>query len=35
MSERLSIAATKDGFVDFNPDNTLTKSSGFANLGAA
>lgn len=34
MNERLSIVATKDGYVDFNPNNTLTKSSGFANLGA-
>lgn len=34
MNERLSIVATKDGYVDFNPDSTLTKSSGFANLGA-
>jgi hypothetical protein len=34
MNERLSIVATKDGYVDFNPNATLTKSSGFANLGA-
>jgi len=34
MNERLSIVATKDGYVDFNPDNTLTETSGFANLGA-
>jgi hypothetical protein len=34
MNERLSIVATKDGYVDFNPNSTLTKSSGFANLGA-
>ncbi len=34
MNDRLSIVATKDGYVDFNPDSTLSKSSGFANLGA-
>lgn len=34
LNERTSIVATKDGYVDFNPNNTLTKSSGFANLGA-
>lgn len=34
MNERFSFVATKDGYVDFNPDSTLTKSSGFANLGA-
>lgn len=34
MNERLSIVATKDGYVDFNPDNNLSQTSGFANLGA-
>lgn len=34
LCDRLSIVATKDGFVDFNPENTLTKSTGFGNLGA-
>lgn len=34
LNERLSIVATKDGYVDFNPDNTLSDQSGFANLGA-
>jgi hypothetical protein len=33
LSERLSIVATKDGYADMNFDNTLTDSSGFANLG--
>jgi hypothetical protein len=33
LSERLSIVATKDGFIDFNPDATLNSGSGFANLG--
>ncbi len=34
LNERLSIVATKDGYVDSNPDNTLGETSGFANLGA-
>ncbi|QTN32660.1 hypothetical protein HZ994_10060 [Akkermansiaceae bacterium] len=35
LSERLSIVATKDGFVDINPGNGLWgNESGFANLGA-
>lgn len=33
LSDRLSIVATKDGYVDFNPDATLSSESGFANLG--
>lgn len=33
LNERLSLVATKDGFVDFNPDSTLSSESGFANLG--
>jgi hypothetical protein len=34
VNERLSIVATKDGYVDMNPDSTLTNESGFANIGA-
>jgi hypothetical protein len=34
VNERLSIVATKDGYVDINPDATLSSESGFANLGA-
>lgn len=33
LNERLSIVATKDGYVDMNPDGTLSKEEGFANLG--
>jgi hypothetical protein len=33
LNDRLSIVATKDGYVDFNPDNTLSSTNGFANLG--
>lgn len=34
LNERLSIVATKDGYVDFNPDRTLSSESGFGNLAA-
>ena len=34
LNERLSIVATKDGYVDMNPDNTLGNENGWANLGA-
>lgn len=34
VNDRLSIVATKDGYVDFNPDNTLSSEDGFANVGA-
>lgn len=34
LNDRLSIVATKDGYVDVNPDNTASSESGFANLGA-
>jgi Putative MetA-pathway of phenol degradation len=34
LNERLSIVATKDGYVDFNPDATLSEEEGFANLAA-
>jgi len=33
LNERFSLVATKDGFIDFNPDATLSHESGFANLG--
>lgn len=34
LNDRLSIVASKDGYVDMNPDSTLGDESGFANLGA-
>jgi len=34
FNERFSITATKDGFIDLNPDETLSQESGFANLAA-
>jgi hypothetical protein len=34
INDRLSIVATKDGYVDMNFNNTLNDQSGFANLGA-
>jgi hypothetical protein len=35
VNERLSIVATKDGYVDINPDSSIWgDESGFANLGA-
>lgn len=34
INDRLSIVATKDGFVEMRPDSTLSKESGWANLGA-
>lgn len=34
LNDRLSIVATKDGYVDMNPDATLGESDGMANLGA-
>lgn len=34
VNDRLSIVASKDGYVDMNPDNTLGEENGFANLGA-
>ncbi len=34
FNERLSLVAMKDGYVDFNPNNTFTNSSGFANIAA-
>lgn len=34
FNERLSLVATKDGYVNFNPDATLSEEDGFANLAA-
>lgn len=34
LNDRLSIVATKDGYVDMNYDKNLDDQSGFANLGA-
>ncbi|MFM2196695.1 MAG: hypothetical protein RLZZ505_127 [Verrucomicrobiota bacterium] len=34
FSDRLSLVATKDGYVVFDPDATLNDQNGFANLGA-
>ena len=34
FNDRLALIATKDGYIDFNPDNTLEKTNGFANLAA-
>lgn len=34
VDDRLAIIATKDGIVDFNPDATLPKDEGLANLEA-
>lgn len=34
VNDRLSIVASKDGYVDMNPDHTLGNTEGFANLGA-
>ncbi len=34
LNERFSFVATKDGYVDFNPDATLSEESGFANIAA-
>lgn len=34
LNDRLSIIASKDGYIDFNPDNTLSNQNGFANIAA-
>lgn len=34
FNERLSLIATKDGYVDFNPDQSVPQATGFANLAA-
>jgi len=33
VTERFALLANKDGYINFDPDNTLTKTSGWANLG--
>lgn len=33
LNDRFSLVATKDGYVDFNPNATLNSAEGFANLG--
>ncbi|GAA5119245.1 hypothetical protein JIN84_21970 [Luteolibacter yonseiensis] len=33
LNDRLSVVATKDGYVDVNPDSTASGETGFANLG--
>lgn len=34
FNERLSLIATKDGYVDFNPDKNVPQATGFANIAA-
>ena len=34
FNDRLSLVALKDGYIDFNPDSTLTEAEGWANLSA-
>ncbi|MFC4993262.1 transporter [Rubritalea tangerina] len=34
FNERISLIATKDGYVDFNPDKSVPQATGFANLAA-
>ncbi len=34
FSDTLSLVATKDGYIDFNPDATFSQAEGFANLAA-
>ncbi|MCF6313627.1 MAG: hypothetical protein L3J39_14365 [Verrucomicrobiales bacterium] len=34
FNNRLSFVATKDGYIDFNPDSTLSGDNGWANLAA-
>lgn len=34
FSDTLSLVATKDGYIDFNPNSTLSKAEGFANIAA-
>lgn len=33
LNQRTSIVAAKDGYIDFNPNATLTSQEGFADLG--
>lgn len=34
LTERLAFIATKDGYIDFNPDQTLEEGEGWANVAA-
>ncbi|MFT5409874.1 MAG: opacity protein-like surface antigen [Verrucomicrobiales bacterium] len=34
LNERFSLVAAKDGYIDFNPDATLARAEGFANISA-
>lgn len=34
FTERFSFTAVKDGYIDFNPDSTLSEEDGWANLAA-
>lgn len=34
LADNLSLIAVKDGYIDFNPDNTLTPDEGWADLAA-
>ena len=34
LAENLSLIAVKDGYIDFNPDETLSEKEGMADLGA-
>lgn len=34
LSDRFSLIAAKDGYIDFNPDDVLSEETGFANLAA-
>lgn len=34
LTDELAFIATKDGFIDFTPDSTLSEDTGFANLAA-
>lgn len=34
FNDKISLVATKDGYIDFNPDSTLTADEGFANIAA-
>lgn len=33
VNDRLALIATKDGFIDFNPNTGLTRETGFADIG--
>lgn len=34
ITDRFSIVATKDGYIDFNPDSTLAQDNGWADIAA-